>query len=216
MPAMPVVVEIANTVIQGTGTLLSIAGLVVLVHLSVLHGGALAVTATAIYGATLILAFLSSTLYHGIGSWHARAGAVLRAADHCTIFLLIAGTYTPVALLVLGHGLGWSLLAVVWTLALAGIVLRIVWPKRLVKLRVGLYLVLGWLVVAWIWPVIQGLGLAGTGLLALGGLAYSLGVIFYRWRGLPFNRPIWHLFVVAGSACHFATIAFYVIPVHAA
>ena len=215
MPAPLAIVEIANTLIQGVGTLLSIVGLVVLVHLSVLHGGALAIASTAVYGGTLVLAFLSSTLYHGIGSWYARAETILRTADHCTIFLLIAGTYTPIALLVLDRALGWMLLAVVWTVAVTGIVLRIAWPRRLLKLRVGLYLILGWLVVAWGGPVVEGLGFMGTGLLALGGLAYSVGVIVYRWRSLPFNRPIWHLFVVAGSACHFAAIALYVIPAHA-
>lgn len=215
MPARWTAAEIANTLIQGMGTILSIAGLVVLIRLSVVHGGALAVASTAVYGATLILAFLSSTLYHGIGSWHAKAEAVLRTADHCTIYLLIAGTYTPIALLVLGHAAGWSLLATVWTLAVIGIVLRIVWPRRFLKVRVGLYMALGWLVVGWGWQVIQGLGFMGTSLLAFGGLAYSLGVIFYRWHSLPFNRPIWHLFVVAGSAFHFAAIALYAIPAHA-
>lgn len=212
MPAAPAAAEIANTVIQGVGTLLSICGLVVLVHLSLPQGGTLAVASSVVYGGTLILAFLSSTLYHGIGAWHAKAKAALRTADHCTIYLLIAGTYTPIALLVLRDTLGWALLATVWTLAATGIVLRIVWPHHLLKLRIGLYLILGWLVVAWGWPVVQGLGLMGTGMLALGGLAYSLGVVFYRWHSLPFHRPIWHLFVVAGSAFHFAAIAFYAIP----
>ena len=216
MPAALAAAEIANTLIQGIGTLLSIGGLVVLVHLAAPQGGALAVASTAVYGGTLILAFLSSTLYHGIGTWHAKAKAALRTADHCTIYLLIAGTYTPIALLVLRDALGWALLATVWTLAASGVVLRIVWPHHLLKLRIGLYLILGWLVVAWGQPVVHGLGLMGTGLLALGGLAYSLGVIFYRWQRLPFHRPIWHLFVVAGSACHFAAIAFYVIPAYAA
>lgn len=206
--------EIANAVIQGTGTLLSILGLVVLVHLAVPHGGAMAVVSVAVYGGTLVLAFLSSTLYHGIGPWHAKAARFLRTADHCTIYLLIAGTYTPIALLVLRDALGLTLLITVWTLALSGVVLRIVWPDHLVKLRIGLYLLLGWLVVAWGWPVIQSLDPTGTLLLAAGGLAYSLGVVFYGWRRLPFHEPIWHLFVVLGSACHFAAIAMYVVPAY--
>lgn len=214
MPPRVVATEIANTIIQGTGALLSILGLVVLIQLAVPEGGARAVTSVAVYGSTMILAFLSSTLYHGIGSWHARAARLLRTADHCTIYLLIAGTYTPIALLVLKDALGWSLLITVWTLALAGVVLRIVWPRHLVKLRVGLYLILGWLVVAWGWPVVQGLGFTGTALMAAGGLAYSLGVIFYSWHRLPFNQPIWHLFVVLASACHFAAIALYVVPAY--
>lgn len=214
MPSRVVASEIANTVIQGTGALFSALGLVVLLHLAIPEGGATAVASVTVYGATMILAFLSSTLYHGIGSWHDRAAQVLRTADHCTIYLLIAGTYTPIALLVLQDALGWSLLITVWTLALTGIVLRIVWPRHLVKLRVGLYLILGWLVVAWGWPVIQGLGPTGTALMAGGGLAYTLGVIFYRWHRLPFHQPIWHLFVVLASACHYAAIAFYVVPAY--
>jgi len=214
MPSRVVASEIANTVIQGTGALFSALGLVVLLHLAIPEGGATAVASVTVYGATMILAFLSSTLYHGIGSWHDRAAQVLRTADHCTIYLLIAGTYTPIALLVLQDALGWSLLITVWTLALTGIVLRIVWPLHLVKLRVGLYLILGWLVVAWGWPVIQGLGPTGTALMAGGGLAYTLGVIFYRWHRLPFHQPIWHLFVVLASACHYAAIAFYVVPAY--
>lgn len=214
MPSRVVASEIANTVIQGTGALFSALGLVVLLHLAIPEGGATAVASVTVYGATMILAFLSSTLYHGIGSWHDRAAHVLRTADHCTIYLLIAGTYTPIALLVLQDALGWSLLITVWTLALTGIVLRIVWPRHLVKLRVGLYLILGWLVVAWGWPVIQGLGPTGTALMAGGGLAYTLGVIFYRWHRLPFHQPIWHLFVVLASACHYAAIAFYVVPAY--
>jgi hemolysin III len=214
MPPRVVAAEIANTIIQGTGTLLSIVGLVVLVHLTIPEGGTTAVASVAVYGGTLILAFLSSTLYHSIGTWHAKAARVLRTADHCTIYLLIAGTYTPIALLVLQDALGWSLLITVWTLALAGVVLRIVWPDHLVKLRIGLYLILGWLVVAWGWPVVQSLAPAGTVLLAGGGLAYSLGVIFYRWQRLPFHLPIWHLFVVLASACHFAAIALYVVPAY--
>jgi len=214
MPSHTVAAEIANTVIQGTGALLSTLGLVVLLHLAIPEGGATAVASVAVYGATMILAFLSSTLYHGIGSWHVRTARALRTADHCTIYLLIAGTYTPIALLVLQDALGWSLLITVWALALTGVVLRIVWPRHLVKLRVGLYLILGWLVVAWGWPVIQGLGPAATLLMAVGGLAYTLGVVFYRWHRLPFHLPIWHLFVVLASACHYAAIAFYVVPAY--
>jgi len=216
MSPLAVASEIANTVIQGTGALLSILGLIVLVHLAIPRGGAVAVASVAVYGGTLVLAFLSSTLYHGIGTWRARAAKVLRTADHCTIYLLIAGTYTPVALLVLRDALGLTLLVTVWTLALCGIVLRIAWPGQLVKLRVGLYLILGWLVVAWGWPVVRALDPAGTVLLAGGGLAYSVGVVFYRWHRLPFHQPIWHLFVVAGSACHFAAIALYVVPAYVA
>lgn len=202
--------EIANTVIQGTGTLLSVVGVVVLVHLAVEQGGALAVASVAVYGVTMVLAFLASTLYHG--TWHARAKRFFQTADHCTIYALIAGTYTPVALLVLQGAWGWALTAIVWATALTGAVLKIVLSRRFSKLRVGLYIALGWLVVAWAKPIFEGLGPTGSALLVAGGVLYTVGVLFYRWQRLPFNRPIWHVFVIAASACHFGAIAFYALP----
>ena len=204
--------EIASTSVQALGTLLAISGLVVLIHLATPQ----AVPGVAVYGTTLVLAFLASTLYHGScflpWAWAAAAEKYLRTVDHCAIYLLIAGTYTPLALLVLWDSAGWFLLAAVWTVALTGVVLRIVWPRRLIKARIAMYVGLGWLVVPWIKPVFEGLGLGGTGLMAAGGLTYSLGVGIYRWRSLPFHEAIWHLFVIAGSACFFAAIAFYVVP----
>ena len=107
---------------------------------------------------------------------------------------------------------GWVLLAAVWSIALIGVVLRVFWSRRFTKVRLGTYIGLGWLVVPWIKPVFESLGWSGTGLMMAGGLAYTLGVPFYRWRGLPFHEAIWHGFVVAASACFFAAIAFYVIP----
>jgi hemolysin III len=204
--------EIANTVIQAVGTVISVIGLVVIIDLAIPYG-ALPIASVAVYGGTLVLAFLSSTLYHGIQ--HVQAKRILRTIDHCTIYLLIAGTYTPVALLVLGDHSGWALMTAVWVLALAGIVLRVVWPRHLLKLRIGLYLALGWLIIAWAGPVFDGLGSSGTGFLVAGGLAYSSGVIFYLWQKWPFNEAVWHLFVIAGSVCFFTAIAFYVLPAHA-
>lgn len=202
--------EIANTLIQGTGTVLSVIGVVVLVHLAVQQGGALAVASVAVYGGSMVLAFLASTLYHG--TWHVRAKRIFQTADHCTIYALIAGTYTPVALLVLQGAWGWALTAIVWATALTGAVLKIALRGRFPKTRIVLYIVLGWLVVFWAKPIFEGLGPGGSALLIAGGLLYTVGVLFYRWRRLPFNRPIWHVFVVAASACHFGAIAFYAIP----
>ena len=208
--------EVASTSVQAVGTLLAISGLVVLIHLATLQGGATAVASVAVYGSSLILAFLASTLYHGScfvpWAWGAAAEKLLRTVDHCTIYLLIAGTYTPLVLLVLWDSAGWVLLTAVWTIALTGVVLRVFWSRRLLKLRVGLYIALGWLVTPWIKPVYEGLGPGGTTLLVAGGLTYSLGVGIYRWRGLPFHEAIWHGFVVAASACFFAAIAFYALP----
>ena len=204
--------EFASTAIQAVGTVISVIGLVVIIDLAIPYG-ALPVASVTVYGGTLVLAFLTSTLYHGIR--HVQAKRILRTIDHCAIYLLIAGTYTPVALLVLGDHSGWVLMTAVWVLALAGIVLRIVGSRHRLKLRIGLYLALGWLIIAWARPVFDGLGFSGTGFLVSGGLAYSSGVIFYLWQGLPFNKAVWHLFVITGSVCFFAAIAFYILPAHA-
>ncbi len=204
--------EFASTAIQAVGTVISVIGLVVIIDLAIPYG-ALPVASVAVYGGALVLAFLTSTLYHGIR--HVQAKRILRTIDHCTIYLLIAGTYTPVALLVLGDHSGWALMTAVWVLALAGIVLRIVGSRHLLKLRIGLYLALGWLIIAWARPVFDGLGFSGTGFLVSGGLAYSSGVIFYLWQRLPFNQAVWHLFVITGSVCFFTAIAFYILPAHA-
>jgi hemolysin III len=201
--------EIANTAIQGMGTVISVVGLVAIIVLALPHG-ALAVASVTIYGSALVLAFLASTLYHA--ARRPQAKRFLRTIDHCTIYLLIAGTYTPVALLVLGDFSGWALVAAVWVLALTGVFLRTLWPNRLTKLRVGLYLALGWLAIAWARPIYDGLGFSGTVFLVSGGLAYTTGIVFYVWKRLPFSQAVWHLFVVAGSACFFAAIAFHILP----
>ena len=203
--------EIVSTAIQAMGTVISIIGLVVIVDLAIPYG-ALPIASVAVYGVTLVLAFLTSALYHGIR--HVQAKRILRTIDHCTIFLLIAGTYTPIALLILGDHSGWVLMTAVWVLALAGIVLRIIWPRHLLKLRIGLYLALGWLIIAWVKPIFGVLGFSGTGFLVSGGLAYSLGVIFFIWQKLPFNQMVWHLFVIIGSVCFFVAIAFYILPAY--
>ena len=214
--ACSVTEEIANTAVQGVGTLLSVAGLAFLVHLAMGADGILPVAAAAVYGATLVFAFLSSTLYHGSftfdGPRAIKAERILRTVDHSAIFFLIAGTYTPLALLVLSDHSGWILAAAVWVLALAGAALRVVRPHRVVKLRIGLYLALGWLVLAWAKPLFDSIGVLGSALVAAGGLTYSAGVAFYVWRKLRFHEAIWHLFVIAGSAFFFAVIALYAIP----
>lgn len=203
--------ETASAAVQAFGATASIIGLIFLIVLAIPHG-ALPVTSVAIYGTALVLAFLASALYHGVP--HPRAKMIFRTVDHCTIYVLIAGTYTPVALLVLRGYSAWTLVALAWLLAGTGVALRILCPRRLVKIRIGLYLALGWMVLVWAKPVFDSLGFPGTAFLLAGGLAYSLGVIFYAWKGLPFNQTVWHLFVVAGSACFFVAIAFHALPAH--
>lgn len=209
LPPETLAEEIASAATHGIGAALSIACLVVLVLFALLEGGALAVTAVSIYGASLILLYLTSTLYHGIT--HRGTKRVLQVLDHCTVFLLIAGTYTPVALLAPLDGPDWSLLATIWALAAVGIAVRIAGIDRLGWFKMMLYLVMGWLVVAWNGPIVESLGFAGTGLLLAGGIAYTAGLAFYVWDSLPFNHAVWHLFVMAGSAAHFFAVAVYIV-----
>lgn len=203
--------EIANAVTHGIGAVLSIAGLAVLVALAAIEASTWTVVCVAIFGATLVFAYLSSTLYHSV--WHDAAKRVLQVFDHCTIFLLIAGTYTPVALLVLRDEWGWVMFGIVWGFAATGILLRVVCRRCFDRVHLALYLPMGWLGVGWINPVIEGIGLGGSGLLLGGGLAYTAGVGFYVWESLPFNHAVWHLFVLAGSVCHFFAMALYIIPI---
>ena len=202
--------EIANGITHGTGIVLAIAGLAVMTAFAALNGDAWHVVACSIFGATLILCYATSTLYHSIQ--HERIKHVLRALDHSAIFLLIAGTYTPFTLVTLHGPWGWSMFGLIWALAVAGIALRLFLRGRLHGLIVGIYVAMGWVVVIATKPLIDSLAWRGMALLAAGGLAYTGGVIFYRWRNLPYHHAIWHGFVLLGSALHFFAVFFYVIP----
>jgi hemolysin III len=202
--------EIANSVIHGVGVVLSIAGLGVLTAFASLRGDAWHIVGCSIFGAALILLYTTSTLYHSIPL--PRVKAVLRALDHSAIFILIAGTYTPFLLVNLRGPWGWSLFGVIWGLALIGIVLRIVRGRRSTLVSVALYIGMGWAVVVAAKPMLNSVAPGGLWLLLLGGLAYTLGVVFYVWKRLPYHHAIWHVFVLAGSILHFFAILFYVIP----
>lgn len=201
--------EIANAITHGIGAALSIFALVALVLLAVFKGTAAAVVGVAVFGSTLVLLYLISTLYHAIP--HAGTKRVLKVLDHCTIFLLIAGTYTPVALLAMSGGPDWTLLVLIWSLAIAGIVMRIGWSGRLKKVRIALYVFMGWLAIMWAGPLLDSLGWGGWGLIVGGGIAYTAGLIFYAWDSLPFNHAVWHLFVMAGSTAHVLAVAYYMV-----
>ena len=202
--------EIANSVIHGVGVVLGIAGLGVLTAFASLRGNAWHIVGCSIFGAALILLYTTSTLYHSIPL--PRVKAVLRALDHSAIFILIAGTYTPFLLVNLRGPWGWSLFGVIWGLALIGIVLRIVRGRRSTLVSVALYIGMGWAVVVAAKPMLNSVAPGGLWLLLLGGLAYTLGVVFYVWKRLPYHHAIWHVFVLAGSILHFFAILFYVIP----
>ncbi len=202
--------ELINGVTHGVGFLLSIAGLVVLVVLAASRGGARHVVACSVYGSTLILLYLASTLYHSVTA--PRAKQVLRLIDHIAIYLLIAGTYTPFMLLTLRGGWGWSLFGVIWGLAIVGSVFKILFIGRFRKTSVVIYLLMGWLVVVGLKPLLASLPLAGFVWLMAGGAAYTLGVVFYAWKSLPHHHAIWHVFVMLGSTCHFFAVMLHTLP----
>jgi hemolysin III len=202
--------EVANSVTHGIGIVLAIAGLAVLTAFAARNGTAWHVTASAIFGATLILCFTTSTLYHSIQS--DRIKQVLRVFDHSAVFLLIAGTYTPFMLIGVPGLWGWTILAAVWTLAITGVVLKFVLRGRLHGLIVALYLAMGWLVVVATKPLVENIGAGGMAFLAGGGLAYTIGVIFYKWRRLPYSHAIWHGFVLLGGGLHYFGVLLYLIP----
>ncbi len=202
--------EVAHAVTHGLGLLLSLAGLAILVAASSLRGDIWHLVGCSIFGTTLVLLYAASTLYHAIPS--SRAKSLFQRFDHAAIFLLIAGTYTPFTLVSLRGGWGWTLLALVWTLAILGIVLQVTLPSQARRFSLALYLAMGWLGVAAAEPLARSVHPDGLALLILGGVIYTLGVIFYAWRRLPYNHAVWHLFVMAGSACHFSCVLGYVIP----
>ena len=202
--------ETINAVTHGARAVLGAAGLAVLVALAALRGDAWHVVSCAIYGATLVLLFTSSTLYHSFRG--PRVKHVFRVIDHSSIYLLIAGTYTPFLLVSLRGGWGWSLFGVVWGLALAGIAFQVFFVDRFRLAQTLIYLGMGWLVVVATRPLLQRVPLGGLLWLLAGGLSYTLGAVFYLWKKLPYHHGIWHLFVLAGSVCHYFAILLYVIP----
>jgi hemolysin III len=202
--------EIVHAITHGVGALLSIGGLAVMIAFSVLYGNALLVTSVSIYGATLILLYTASTVYHSIP--HPRAKPWLQQLDHASIYLLIAGTYTPFTLVSLQGPWGWTLFGLVWAMAITGVTMKMARIPHTEKFSLGLYLLMGWLVIIAIKPMLDSVETGGLILLLIGGLSYTFGAIFYAWDRLAFNHAIWHLFVLSGSIFHFFAILFYVIP----
>ncbi len=202
--------EIASSITHGIGAVLSIAALVILVVLAAKKGDAWRIVSFSIYGTSLILLYLASTLYHGIQ--HPGAKHVFKILDHSSIFLLIAGTYTPFLLVNLRGPWGWTLFGVIWALAVIGIVFKAVFIGKWKKVSTLAYVAMGWLVVVALKPMLAVIPKPGLAWLAAGGLAYTGGVAFYAWKRVKFMHMVWHLFVLAGSICHFFAILFYVLP----
>ncbi len=200
--------ELANSLSHGLGLLLAIVGLPFLIVHAERRDSVSAVVGAAIFGSSAILLYLASTLYHAIPQ--RRIKDILRLLDHAAIFLLIAGTYTPITLGVLHGGWGWTLFGLIWGLALAGLIFKALVGVRFPRLSTLLYVAMGWVVVIAIRPLWLHMAAGGLIWLAAGGLAYSLGVVFFVLdEKVRYGHFIWHLFVLAGTACHFFAVLFY-------
>src|SRR5215218_8751517 len=202
--------EVANCATHGLGLALSVAGFVALVALAWGYGDAWLIASCGVYGASLVALYLASTLYHGVRA--PRAKELFQAFDHCGIYLLIAGTYTPFTLVTLRGPWGWTLFGLVWGLALAGIAFRVLYGARFRAVAVGSYVLLGWLCVIAVKPILETVPLGALAWIAAGGLAYTTGVFFFAAKRIPHHHAIWHLFVLGGSVCHYVAVLLYVLP----
>lgn len=210
--------EISNSITHGIGSLLSIAALVIMVVVAAIHHNTIGVVTSAIFGASLIILYTMSTLYHAISN--EKAKKVLKVFDHCTIYLLIAGSYTPftlVALKSINSAKAWVIFSIVWAIAFFGIVMYAFFKNRFKVLNIVSYIVMGWVVLIALPEIIQFFkvnnAMAGFYLLLAGGLSYTLGVIFYalQKKNLRYFHTIWHLFVLGGSICHFLSVTLFVL-----
>lgn len=202
--------EIINALTHGAGALFAIVALVLMVVRAAQLGDGGAIASVSIYGASMILLFLVSTIYHAV--WHQQARGWLKVLDHSAIYLLIAGTYTPFIILGLSGSFRISMLVMIWALAALGILFKFLFIHRFKKLALVTYLGMGWLSILILKPLMASMPASGLWMLALGGLVYSLGVVFYVAKSLPYSHAVWHLFVLAGAACHFVAVYAFVLP----
>ncbi|WP_410769291.1 PAQR family membrane homeostasis protein TrhA [Fontibacillus sp. BL9] len=202
--------EIANAITHGIGALLSLAGLVLLVVFSSMKGTAWHVVSFTVYGVSMLLLYSCSTLVHSFKE--GKVKDLFEFFDHSSIYIFIAGTYTPFMLVAIRGPLGWSLFGVVWGIALLGVVFKAFFVKRFLFMSTIFYLIMGWLIVIAWGPLVAAVPDTGIVLLVTGGILYSLGTIFYVWRAFPYHHAIWHLFVLAGSVTHFFAILLYLLP----
>lgn len=202
--------ELANRFTHAIGAVAGLIGAIVLILLASRQHDSYRVVSACIYGASMVTFYCLSTVYHSVRKPYVRY--VFRILDHASIYLMIAGSYTPFALVTLRGAWGWSLFGTVWGLGTVGAVMKIFTTHRLQYIGPILYIALGWIVVIALKPLSAALPAGGLFLLFAGGIAYTVGVIFYLWDRFPYNHAIWHLFVLTGSACHFFSIFYYVIP----
>lgn len=199
--------EICHCTIHGLGIILSIAGLVILAAFSSVYGNAWTVVSTALFGASMIILYTASTLYHAVPN--AQAKKILKKFDHIAIYYLIAGTYTPFLLVNLRGALGWTIFGIIWGLALLGTVLKLVTSGSGTKIwSIGLYLLMGWMIVFASKSLYAHISTTGLVFLVLGGLFYTLGIFFYVWKSKKYTHAIWHFFVLAGTIMHFFAVLY--------
>ena len=202
--------EFVHAISHGLGFVAAAIGLVVLLVAASARGTTTHIVGVGIFGITLTLLYASSTIYHGLPDSSAKN--FMRKLDYIAIYLLISGSYTPFILIKMHNSWGWTMLALIWALALLGIILELVRNSPTRRISIALYLGMGWIAVFALEPLVETLEPAGVVLLILGGLTYSVGVIFYAWHKLPYNHAVWHGLVLAGSALHFASVIGFVIP----
>lgn len=202
--------ELANTLTHGLGLLLSVVGFVVLVVLASVRGDAWYILSCIVYGSSLVILYTASTMYHSTTS--PKLKQTLQIVDHCCIYLLIAGSYTPFGLVISGGSLGRTLLAGIWTFAVIGIILKLIFGDRFPAITVTSYVIMGWLGVLAVQPLFNSLGMMPVALAIAGGIAYSLGVVFFPWKSIRHHHAIFHVFVLAGSILHYAAIVIYIVP----
>lgn len=201
--------ELFNSISHGVGVILSIAALVLLIVFAAVKKSGYGLASGIVYGISLIILYTMSMVYHIVQN--EKGKAVLRIFDHCSIFVLIAGTYTPYLLVTLDKTLGWVMFGIIWGMAVIGIVLNAIDLERFKKVSLVCYVIMGWAIILTIKPLVRAIPFMGVFLLMLGGVFYTVGVIFYVLKKYRYMHSVWHLFVLGGSVCHFLSILLYVI-----
>ncbi|GAA0322372.1 hemolysin III family protein [Bacillus carboniphilus] len=203
--------EIANSVTHAIGAALSIAALVLLIVFSSLYGNAWHIVSFTLYGASMVLLYTSSTLLHSFPE--GKVKDFFEIIDHSSIYFFIAGTYTPFLFVVVEGALGWTIFGIVWGTAIAGTVFKAFFVKKYLFTSTALYVVMGWFIVLAWKPLTEKLPAEAIQLLVIGGVLFTVGSIFYVWRGFKYHHAVWHIFVIAGTACHFFCVLLYVLPI---
>lgn len=201
--------ELFNSISHGVGVLLSVAALVLLIVFACLDGDGYSLASAIVYGISLVLLYTMSMVYHIVQG--KKGKAVMRVFDHCSIFILIAGTYTPYLLTILNKALGWTMFGIIWAMAVIGIIMNSINLEKFRKISLVCYIVMGWAIVFTIKPIINGIPPMGVFLLLLGGIIYTIGIVFYVLKKYRYMHSVWHLFVLGGSICHYLSIQLYVL-----